>query len=372
MERVATKKVVRTDALPGSAWRCAGYDAIVCIDVLLSATTIVTALSQGRRVFAAPNPVHARWLKSRLADALVLGDTADTPNDSIRFGGPTWLDATERTASSLVIVSPLAEMLAAPLPQASVYVACLRNLEATAKTIARRHSRVAVLGAGEGGEVCTEDQMVASWLAERLRRRGFELEGRNTTVEVERWGSPDATLVGWSRSAERLRTELADVQAQEEAARQKLDDLSRELAGLRAVTESSSKLGDAELEQLRDECRRPHLHPRSGGGQRPPQLLPDRAPDRRGRRSARAARLPSDTGATVLRRDAVEHGHRLRLGRARGRHPRLRRQQRARPRRGDGERRRRVRPGSRRRRSRSWRSRCSWPRSAGAARRRRS
>jgi len=205
MERMATKKFVRTDALPESAWRCAGYDAIVCIDVLLSATTIVTALSQGRRVFAAPNPVHARWLKSRLADALVLGDTADTPNDSIRFGGPTWLDATERTASSLVIVSPLAEMLAAPLPQASVYVACLRNLEATAKTIARRHSRVAVLGAGEGGEVCTEDQMVASWLAERLRRRGFELEGRNTTVEVERWGSPDATLVGWSRSAERLR-----------------------------------------------------------------------------------------------------------------------------------------------------------------------
>jgi phosphosulfolactate phosphohydrolase-like enzyme len=47
--------------------------------------------------------------------------------------------------------------------------------------------------------------MVASWLAERLRCRGFELEGRNTTLEVERWGSPDATLVGWSRSAERLR-----------------------------------------------------------------------------------------------------------------------------------------------------------------------
>ena len=72
MERVATPKVVRTDALPDSVWRCAGYDAIVCVDVLLSATTIVTALSQGRRVFTAPNPAHARWLKSRLPDALVL------------------------------------------------------------------------------------------------------------------------------------------------------------------------------------------------------------------------------------------------------------------------------------------------------------
>ena len=59
-----------------------------------------------------------------------------------------------------------------------------------------------------------------------------------------------------SRTAEMLRTELIEVQAQEEAARQKLDDLGRELAGLRAVTGSSATLGDAELEQLRDECRR--------------------------------------------------------------------------------------------------------------------
>ena len=201
----AMKKVVRTDALPESAWRCAGYDAIVCVDVLLSATTIVTALSRGRRVFVAPTPLHARRLRWRLGGAAVVTDTAHAPDDSIGFGGPTWLEDAPGTTSTLVVVSPLAEMLAVPLPQASVYVACLRNLEVTADTIARRHSRVAVLGAGERGEVCTEDQMVASWLAVRLHRRGFELEGRNTTLEVERWGSPDVTLVGWSRSAERLR-----------------------------------------------------------------------------------------------------------------------------------------------------------------------
>ncbi|MGH8865046.1 MAG: sigma 54-interacting transcriptional regulator, partial [Burkholderiales bacterium] len=58
-----------------------------------------------------------------------------------------------------------------------------------------------------------------------------------------------------SRAAETLRTELVEVQAQEEAARQKLVDLSRELAGLRVVAGSSSQLRDAELERLRDECR---------------------------------------------------------------------------------------------------------------------
>jgi len=64
---------------------------------------------------------------------------------------------------------------------------------------------VAILGAGEAGEVCTEDQMAAAWLAARLRPRGFELEGHNTRGEVERWGIPDVSLVGWSRAAERLR-----------------------------------------------------------------------------------------------------------------------------------------------------------------------
>ena len=59
-----------------------------------------------------------------------------------------------------------------------------------------------------------------------------------------------------SRTAETLRTELVEIQTQEEAARQKLKDLGRELSGLRAVAESSTKLGDSELEQLRDECLR--------------------------------------------------------------------------------------------------------------------
>ena len=67
-------------------------------------------------------------------------------------------------------------------------------------------SRVAVLAAGEAGELCTEDQMAAAWLARRLEERGFSLEGRTTVNEVDRWGQPDVSLVGWSRSAERLRS----------------------------------------------------------------------------------------------------------------------------------------------------------------------
>ena len=96
-------------------------------------------------------------------------------------------------------------MLAAAAQRARVYVACLRNFEATANEIALQHRRVVVIGAGEDGEVCAADQMATAWLALRMQGRDFDLEGRHTTDEVKRWGSSDVSLIGLSRSAERLR-----------------------------------------------------------------------------------------------------------------------------------------------------------------------
>ncbi len=200
------KRLVRIDALPESAWRYSRYDAIVCVDVLLSATTIVTAVAQGRRVFPAPTPTEGLRLKSQMSDAVLVTDTLDRLEGPVTFAGPAWLTASDSRVQNLVHVSPLAEMLAGGVPRATVYVACLRNLASTAEEIARRHRRVAILAAGEEDEVCTEDQMTAAWLAGRLKHKGFTLEGRNTLNEVARWGQPDVSLVGWSRSAERLRS----------------------------------------------------------------------------------------------------------------------------------------------------------------------
>jgi len=69
---MAGKKTVRIDVLPESAWRYSGYDAIVCVDVLLSATTIVTAVAQGRRVGVAADPARAAELAAGLKEALQL------------------------------------------------------------------------------------------------------------------------------------------------------------------------------------------------------------------------------------------------------------------------------------------------------------
>jgi phosphosulfolactate phosphohydrolase-like enzyme len=203
---MAPKPVVRTDVLPESAWRHSDCDAMVCIDVLLSATTIVTAVAAGRRVFAAPTSAEGLEVKARLGDAMLATDTLEGATGTLAYAGPAWVTANGE-ARPLVHVSPLASMLAAAVPGTTVYVACLRNLKATAMELVRKHWRVAILAAGEATEPCAEDRMAAAWLAARLRRRGFGFEGRNTATEVARWGRPDVSLVNWSRSAERLRSQ---------------------------------------------------------------------------------------------------------------------------------------------------------------------
>ena len=120
--------------------------------------------------------------------------------------------AADARAQPLVQVSPFAQMLAAAAQRARVYVACLRNFEATANELALRHRRVVVIGAGEAGEVCAADQMATAWLALRLQGRDFDLEGRHTVDEVTRWASSDVSLIGLSRSAERLRARGRDAE----------------------------------------------------------------------------------------------------------------------------------------------------------------
>jgi transcriptional regulator with PAS, ATPase and Fis domain/CHASE2 domain-containing sensor protein len=58
-----------------------------------------------------------------------------------------------------------------------------------------------------------------------------------------------------SRVAEALRTELVEVQRQEEGARRKLEGLEQQLNNLRAATSEPVAVGDAELDRLREECR---------------------------------------------------------------------------------------------------------------------
>lgn len=200
-----TKQRVHIDALAESVYRHPGH-AIVCIDVLLSSTTVVTAIAQGRRTFLATTADQARAQARALNDALVLGDPGLPASEGLDLrSGPAALESRRDVSRPLILVSPAAQVAFNAQGAPDVYVACLRNMSATADLLAERHESVALVGAGHGCEVRYEDQIVAAWIARKLIDRGFDPDGLQTAREIERWGGTDLSVIALGRGAEHLR-----------------------------------------------------------------------------------------------------------------------------------------------------------------------
>jgi len=197
---------VTIDILPDSACRYPDYDAIVCIDVLLAGTTLVTAVSQGRRVFAARSVEEAIALGGPLSDPLLAHDLGSRRVATLGTRvGPTALARFVPAGRPLVLVSPFVELLANASGPRSTYVASFRNLSATVAAL-EGHERVALIGMGSDAEVRFEDQIAAASMARKLLDRGFEVEGLATRSQVDRWAGADLSLLSWGKSAEELRT----------------------------------------------------------------------------------------------------------------------------------------------------------------------
>jgi phosphosulfolactate phosphohydrolase-like enzyme len=196
---------VRIDALPESALRYRDHDALVWIDILLAGSTVVASVSQGRRTFLTATTQDALAVARRLEGAVIVTDVAtDGMEGILGGGGPALLEKID-PYRPVVVVSETARLFSAPLPTSRLYVASLQNLKATARYLSTCHRRVAVLAAGEDGEVRSEDQMAAAWLTEMLVRRGMAFGCHSTANTVSRWKDADTSIVGWTRSAERLR-----------------------------------------------------------------------------------------------------------------------------------------------------------------------
>jgi phosphosulfolactate phosphohydrolase-like enzyme len=198
-------KTLTIDSFPDGAFRHLDADAIVCIDVLLSTTTLVTAAAQGRRAWVAPTEAAARNRAASSPEALLMGapdvgrpagfSLADSPTALLR----------EPLARPLVLWSPPGTDLIVNASRCRrVLVASLRNLTATANRLAGCRD-VALLGAGCREEFSCEDQMAAAWVGLRLTREGFEPGDRRTAALLQRWRDIDPGLAGWGNGAEALR-----------------------------------------------------------------------------------------------------------------------------------------------------------------------
>jgi phosphosulfolactate phosphohydrolase-like enzyme len=201
-----TRRTVVIDAFPESAFRHRECDAVACIDVMLTTTTLVTAAAQGRRALVAASGQEVRELAAGLSDALLAGSLEDGP--PVGFEVPDSPSALVRLAGDgrpLVLRSPPGtELIANAAGGGTVLLACFRNLSATASALAH-HRRIALLAAGCREELSCEDQMAAAWIAERLLNTGFEAADRRTVDMVRRWTGIAPSLAGWGNSAANLR-----------------------------------------------------------------------------------------------------------------------------------------------------------------------
>jgi len=85
------------------------------------------------------------------------------------------------------------------------YVACLRNFKASAICIARRHERIALLGAATRGEFREEDQLCSAWIGKELIRLGHQPEDAASRKLIDQWKDAPLSSCASGSSAAYLR-----------------------------------------------------------------------------------------------------------------------------------------------------------------------
>lgn len=193
MSRYFGAGTVAIDFLPSSAARYRDGYAIVAIDVIRATTTLATAAALGRRCYAAPSVDAAVARAARLEDPLLAGEVGgNMPYGFHLTNSPAALAGRSDIGRPMVLVSSSGTQLIHDARGCeALYIACLRNHEATAAHLAGRHRRIAVIGAGTRGEFREEDQLCCAWIAAQLMRNGYAPQDGQTRQIAERWrGAP--------------------------------------------------------------------------------------------------------------------------------------------------------------------------------------
>lgn len=201
------KKRVVIDCFPESASLYGRGHAVVAVDVIRASTSILTALSLGRRCFPVPSVEAARAARARLSHPLLAGEIGgQVPEGFEMNNSPAELAARTDTGRPLVLLSSSGTRLISEAGGAdAAYIGCLRNLTSLAKHLAARHARVALIGAGSRGEFREEDQLGCAWLARMLLSLGYRPDGFRTEEIIELWPPKKVTPLWRGKSADYLR-----------------------------------------------------------------------------------------------------------------------------------------------------------------------
>jgi 2-phosphosulfolactate phosphatase len=201
------QKAVIIDRLIGSALRYRQGWAIVVVDVIRATTTAITAAASGRRCFPAPSPEAALTIAANLKNPLLAGEQdGDVPGSFEMDNSPALVSERADTHRPLVLVSSSGTRVIHEAGGCdAVYLASFQNYSALPAYLARRHDRVAVIGAGTKGEFREEDQICCAWIAVGLMLHGYAAGTPDTSFVVNRWRNAPPTACMCSHSIDFLR-----------------------------------------------------------------------------------------------------------------------------------------------------------------------
>jgi len=196
---------IAIDCFPEAVARHGG-STIVAVDVIRATTTAVTAAAHGHRVFIADTVERATEIAKSRPGALLVGELGGTmPYGFDLQNSPALVDQlTAHREIVLLSTSGTRLMCEAATAGANVFVGSLRNVSATARTLAEVDTNVAVIGAGARNEFREEDQFGCVQIAAQLIDAGFQPAPGETTELVLRWRGAAVDAFTSSRSVEYL------------------------------------------------------------------------------------------------------------------------------------------------------------------------
>jgi 2-phosphosulfolactate phosphatase len=244
MTTMSNGPIVVIDAFADSVARYEADHAIVAVDVIRATTMAVTAVALGRRCLIADSLEDAYALRGSWPDALLAGELAGIQPDGFDLNNsPADLVGRLDTERPIVMLSSSGTRLMSAASRATpgAYVACLRNVAATADHLSGRHERVALIGAGSRGAFREEDQMACAWIAGRLVADGYAASPATLEI-IHRWAGRPASDCARGDSVAYLRRsgQLRDY----DFIVDHVDDLDVvvKLAGREAIRTGSSRL----------------------------------------------------------------------------------------------------------------------------------
>jgi 2-phosphosulfolactate phosphatase len=201
------RKSVVIDYLPERVRHYRTEWAIVAIDVIRATTTAITAAATGRRCFPVPTVEAALALAQEFNDPLLAGESSgEIPAGFEMDNSPAQLISRTDTHRPLVLVSSSGtKVIHEAAGCEATYLGCFRSHSVLAGYLARRHPRVAIIGAGSKGEFREEDQICCAWIAAGLMSNGYVPENPQTAAVISRWRDAPPKACLCSRSVDYLR-----------------------------------------------------------------------------------------------------------------------------------------------------------------------